>query len=90
MALKLCHHVMENGKLCRCPALRGRQHCYSHSRQLKRKMRIARARAKLELIAEKEREEVLKILYFTYKSLDFNILRTRGCVNDMFSIFCDF
>ena len=90
MALKLCHHILESGKLCQCPALHGRLYCYSHNRQLKRQRRIARLRAKLQRLAAKQREEVVKILYFTNKSIDFNILRVPDSANDLFSIFCDF
>ena len=90
MALKLCHHILESGKLCRCPALRGCLYCYSHNRQLKRQRRMARMRAELDGLHAKEREEVVKILYFTNKSIDLNILRAPDSANDMFSIFCDF
>ena len=74
MAVKLCQHILESGKLCQCPALRGRRQCYSHSRQLKRQMGMARSRARSALPAAKEREEVGKILYVMRRSLDFDIL----------------
>src|SRR5208337_710590 len=90
MALRSCNHVRESGHLCRCIAMRGRHQCWFHIRQPKRQMRMARSRARMEQLRAKEREEVVKILYFTNKSIDLNILRVPDSASGMFSIFCDF
>ena len=44
-AVKLCHHIKEDGVYCQIPALRGRQYCYRHLRLRGQQMRIARALA---------------------------------------------
>ena len=41
--VKLCHHVKEDGVFCHCPAVGGRQYCYSHLRLRGQQMRMARA-----------------------------------------------
>ena len=44
-AVKLCHHIKEDGVYCQVPALRGRQYCYRHLRLRGQQMRMARALA---------------------------------------------
>jgi hypothetical protein len=46
MAIKLCHHIRENGVLCNAAALRGRDYCYSHLTFRGRRMRAAQQRAR--------------------------------------------
>jgi len=41
MAIKLCHHIKEDGILCKSAALHGRDYCYSHLTFRGRRMRIA-------------------------------------------------
>lgn len=48
MSYKYCHHVKENGTLCRSAALRGRDYCYFHLRLRGRRMAMAQARARGE------------------------------------------
>src|SRR5208283_4667980 len=46
MAIKLCHHIKEDGILCKSAALHGRDYCYSHLTFRGRRMRIAQQRAR--------------------------------------------
>ena len=43
-----CHHVKEDGTYCGCPALSGRQYCYSHLTHRARRLRRALAQSRNE------------------------------------------
>ncbi len=45
MAIKLCHHIKEDGIWCRSAALHGRDYCYAHLTFRGRRMRAAQQRA---------------------------------------------
>ena len=42
MSVKLCHYLKPDGITCHSPALRGRQYCYFHLRDLQRLLRRLR------------------------------------------------
>ena len=46
MAIKLCHHIKEDGIWCKSAALHGRDYCYFHLTYRGRRMRIAQHRAR--------------------------------------------
>jgi hypothetical protein len=49
MATRICHHILENGKLCQSPPMRGRNYCHAHYDATARRMRMAWARARVAL-----------------------------------------
>ncbi|HME32088.1 MAG TPA: hypothetical protein VKG65_04985 [Terriglobales bacterium] len=46
MAIKLCHHIKQDGIWCRSAALQGRDYCYFHLTYRGRRMRVAQHRAR--------------------------------------------
>jgi len=46
MSTRYCHHVHENGALCQSPPVRHRDYCHFHLKEIGRRLRAARARAR--------------------------------------------
>ena len=61
MKVRICHHVLDNGKLCQAIALRGHIHCHHHHQAMQRQMRMAWARARVALRLAKERQSGIRI-----------------------------
>ncbi len=47
LIIRLCAHILESGRLCRQPAVRGRRHCRAHILLEVRRHKMARARRRL-------------------------------------------
>jgi hypothetical protein len=50
LIIRTCGHVLDNGRVCRAAAVRGRRHCRAHGLQRLRQRRMARARRKLAVV----------------------------------------
>ncbi len=61
MKVRICHQVLDNGKLCQAIALRGHLHCRHHHETTKRQMRMAWARARVALRVAEERQSGIRI-----------------------------
>jgi hypothetical protein len=61
MKVRICHQVLDNGKLCQAIALRGHLHCRHHHQTIQRQMRMAWARARVALRLAKERESGARV-----------------------------
>ena len=61
MKVRICHHLLDNGKLCQAIALRGHLHCHDHHPAVKRQMRMGWARARVALRLAKERQSGVQI-----------------------------
>lgn len=61
MKVRICHHVLDNGKLCQAAPLRGHNYCYHHFETTKRQMRMAWARARVVLCVADERQSGIRI-----------------------------
>ena len=61
MKVRICHHSLDNGKLCQAIALSGHLHCVHHHQAMKRQMRMAWARARVALRLAKERQSGIRI-----------------------------
>jgi len=56
MKVRICHQVLDNGKLCQAIALRGHIHCRHHHQAMERQLKMAWARARVALRLAKERQ----------------------------------
>ena len=61
MKVRICHQVLDNGKLCQAIALRGHLHCRHHHEAMKRQMRMAWARARVALRLAEERQSGIRV-----------------------------
>jgi hypothetical protein len=60
MRIRVCRHILDNGKFCQAVPLRGHIHCYHHQ-AMKRRMKMAQARVRMTLRLAKEGQSGIRI-----------------------------